>query len=177
VHDHARRWVTAHAALGHDENIADIGGRNVNGSIRDLFPTARDYVTVDRLDGPGVDVVDDFLEWQPAAIFGLVLHLEVAEHTPDWRAHIAKAAEILRPGGALIWTCAGPDRLPHSAIDGGPLRDGEHYQNIHPRELAAELRSAFPSVVTQVGIGHPLALRHDHPDTPVGDLYAVAWTA
>jgi hypothetical protein len=37
---------------------------------------------------------------------------------------------------------AAPPRPPHSAIDGGGLRAGEFYRNIHERLLAHWVRSA-----------------------------------
>ncbi len=35
----------------------------------------------------------------------------------------------------LLATCASRQRPPHSALDGGPLRRGEWYQNVSPIEM------------------------------------------
>lgn len=177
MHEHALRWVTRYAHLGRNTHVLDVGGRNVNdgGAIRALFPTALTYTAVDLHDGPGVDAVSDFLHYQPEQPPGLVLHLEVAEHTPDWREHLAYAAQLLEqgPDGRLILTAAAPGRAPHSAIDGGALRDGEHYENIDPDVLDTILRRMFRHHVVRSDTGVLAALRH--LGLP-GDVYAVART-
>lgn len=118
--------------------VLDIGGRDVNGTCRPLFPRA-DYLAVDLRDGPGVDIVADVTTWNTRRRFDLVVCTEVLEHCPDWQALVVAAAKFLRRGGRLILTAAGPGRAPHSAHDGGNLRAGEHYANIEPAELAAVL--------------------------------------
>lgn len=175
MHQAARRWVERLASLGPGATIVDVGGRNINGTVRDVFQGAASYTAVDLYDGPGVDVRADFLHYaiSPSddGYVDIVLHLEVAEHTPDWRDHIAHAARLLRPDGRLVLTAAGPDRLPHSGIDGGALRDGEHYQNLDLVELGEVLDEHFASFVVQSGIGEIAALR---PGGKVGDVYAIA---
>jgi SAM-dependent methyltransferase len=143
MHDAARAWVAAHAT---GKVVVDVGGRNINGTVRDLFPDS-DYTAIDILDGPGVDVVSDFLDFTPKRKADTVVCCEVAEHTPDWRKHLAHAADILKVGGRLIFTAAGPTRAPHSAFDGAELRDGEHYENIDPAALKRQLRKHFADVV------------------------------
>jgi hypothetical protein len=61
----------------------------------------------------------------------------------------------------LILTCAGPGRPPHSGVDGGPLRPGEHYANPDPADLYACLVAHFRAAVVV-----------DQPTTC--DLYALA---
>lgn len=140
------------------DGVLDIGGRNVNGSPRGLF--ACDYVAVDRMPGRGVDVVADAATWEPPRRFGLVLCLEVFEHTPDWPAIVGTARKALDPGGRFVVTAASDPRDPHSAVEGGPLRDGEHYANIAPDELAEVLSAEFDVV--------------DLRTHPRGDVYATA---
>jgi hypothetical protein len=87
------------------------------------------YLGIDLQDGPGVDVVADAATFRPDRRFATAVCCEVLEHTPEAEAIIAGAAAALAVGGLLIVTCAGEGRLPHSAVDGGPLRPGEYYQN------------------------------------------------
>lgn len=171
MHQAARRWVERLAALAPGAIILDVGGRNINGTVRDVFEGAASYTAIDLIAGPGVDLACDFLHYRDAPLCDIVLHLEVAEHTPDWRDHIAHAADLLRPDGRFVLTAAGPDRLPHSGIDGGALQDGEHYQNVDPIELGAVLDEHFSSRVVQSGIGEVAALR---PGGTTGDVYALA---
>lgn len=123
--------------------VLDIGGRDINGSPRHLFPNAASYVVVDLHDGPGVDVVGDVLEWTPPHPFDVVVCAEVFEHTPDWPEILERSFGLLAPGGRLVVTCAGPGRGVHSAIDGEwRLHPGEHYANVDSDDLAAGMLSA-----------------------------------
>ncbi|MDQ3106417.1 MAG: class I SAM-dependent methyltransferase [Actinomycetota bacterium] len=140
-------------------SVLEIGGRNVNGSISVLFD-ADSYTTVDIAPGDGVDIVADAAEWVPPATFDCVVCCEVFEHTPRWPEILATMAASLDLGGTAIVTAASLDRAPHSAVDGGPLHDGEFYANVDPADLAREMRAAGFS--GQVSI---------HPR---GDVYAVA---
>lgn len=121
--------------------VVEFGGRNVNGSVRDLFGEAR-YLTIDMEPGPGVDVVADAAD-VPLEGFDCVVCCEVLEHAPKASSLVAAARRSLRPGGFFIMTCAGDGRVPHSALDGGPLRAGEHYANVSRRELEDWLRGGL----------------------------------
>lgn len=122
-------------------SVLDIGGRNVNGSVRDLFPNA-DYTALDILPGEGVDIVANAASWTPDRVYDLVVCTEVFEHTDEWLQILEVAAAACRPGGRIVLTMAGPGRPEHSAIDGGPRRPGEHYANVDPEALDDGLRSA-----------------------------------
>jgi SAM-dependent methyltransferase len=147
MHLEARRYVAEHAT---DDKLTalECGARDVNGTVRDLFPNAS-WVGVDIGDGPGVDVVADFADYLHPELVDLVLSTEVLEHTPRWREIVASAARNLRPRGRLIVTAAGPGRAPHSAVDGGPVGD-EHYENIDPDALGSELARWFTESVVSV---------------------------
>jgi SAM-dependent methyltransferase len=133
-----------------DEDLAvlDIGGRDLNGSTRALFPNANPYHVLDLRPGPNVDVVADAADIcavNPYFKFGtydLVLCTETFEHAKHWRDIIATAYAILRPGGWLIFTCAGPGRPAHSGIEAVQgLIDNEWYQNVSPEEIREELEN------------------------------------
>lgn len=140
-------------------SVLDVGGRDVNGSPRLLFPGSS-YVVIDLADGPGVDVVGDARQWRPGSPVDLVLSVEVLEHAQDPQALLTAAWECLVPGGQLIVTCATDPRAPHSGHDGGPLHPGEHYANVAPEDLK-EWLEPWDDVEMEV-----------HPDR--GDLYAMA---
>lgn len=138
MHTEAYQWLAAHADAG-KVAVLDIGGRDINGTPRPLYPAADPYVVLDIADGPGVDIVADAATWKPDRAYDVVVCAEVFEHTPDWRKIIATARRALRPGGLLVATMAGPGRQPHSAVDGGPLRPGEYYANVDPGDLRRSL--------------------------------------
>jgi hypothetical protein len=126
-----------------DISIVEFGGRNVNGTIRSLFDTPR-YLAIDIVDGPGVDIVADASDWQPPEPVDGVICCEVLEHTPKVRDIINNAARMLRPSGWLLVTCAAPLRDPHSAVDGGKLREDEYYENICSDRVVRILTESDP---------------------------------
>lgn len=122
-------------------DVLDIGGRNVNGTVRDLFPNA-DYTALDILPGEGVDIVANAATWSPDRTYDLIVCTEVFEHTEEWSQILKVAAAACKPSGRIILTMAGPGRPEHSAIDGGPMRPGEHYGNVAPEDLEVGLLAA-----------------------------------
>lgn len=123
-------------------SVVEFGSRDVNGSTRGLFGSQTVYRGVDIAPGPGVDIVCDASEFAPQDYVDTVICCEVLEHTPKCRDMVDNAASILTSGGLFIVTAATVNRDPHSAIDGGPLRDGEWYRNIPAWELYKWLSQA-----------------------------------
>jgi SAM-dependent methyltransferase len=141
MHAEAFDYVSRHAT-NEPLTVLDLGGRNVNGTVRPLFPAAA-WTCLDITPGEGVDIVADAATWQPnGRSFDLVMSTELFEHTSSWPAVCATAYRSLKPGGRFIVTTAAPGRPAHSGIDGGPLRSGEWYANIDPGVLRVALVAA-----------------------------------
>lgn len=136
----------------------EFGGRNINGTIRQLF--AAPYVSVDAVPGPGVDVVANAATYEAPQPAACVVCCEVLEHTDEAEAICYNAHHLLEPGGVFLVTAAGEERVPHSAIDGGPLRAGEYYRNVSRGDLAMWLEAFADVTITENG--------------SAGDIYAVA---
>jgi SAM-dependent methyltransferase len=139
--------------------VLEIGSRDVNGSVRPLFPGRR-YIGSDIEPGDGVEIVASGAAVtlpEPAAV---IVTTETLEHTPDGEAICRNAYRLLQHGGVFIVTCAGIGRIPHSAVDGGPLRAGEFYANVSEADLWAWL-SDFAEVSIE-----------ENPEA--GDIYATA---
>lgn len=135
MHDLAYRWVADNAEyVPANVTVLEVGSLDVNGSTRGLFPSCT-WTGVDLLDGPGVDVVADAADWDPGHTFDAVVCTEALEHTPRAAEVVANIGRLLRPGGVLIVTCAGPGREPHAADGTGPPHPGEFYANVHPADL------------------------------------------
>lgn len=149
MHNEAFDWVRRHAVS--DVDVLDIGGRNINGSTRDLFPGST-WTALDIRPGQGVDIVADASTWTPNRAYDVVVCTEVFEHTPSWPRICMTAFKACRPGGVFVATMAGPGRPEHSAIDGGwTLHPGEYYGNVDPIELRGALADAgFVDVVVDV---------------------------
>lgn len=114
----------------------DIGGRDLNGHPRHLWPHIT-WTVLDLRPGPGVDIVADATTWTPDRLYDVVLCTEVLEHVEQWPAVIATAADALAAGGRLVVTCAAPGRAPHSGVDAVPsLQPDEWYGNVAPDDLA-----------------------------------------
>ena len=140
--------------------VLEIGSRNINGSIRAIFPLA-DYIGIDRAPGHGVDLIGDGATFVPPWSPDLVISCETLEHAENWREVLTHIAQVLAVGGTLLATMATDGRAPHSAVDGGPLPAGEYYGNVDPVELEAHLKPLFSVVEVET-----------HPER--GDLYVRA---
>jgi len=132
-------------------DVIEIGSRNINGTVRGLFPNAR-WTGLDLHPGPDVDVVCDMLDYTPPDSVDLIICCEVLEHAEQWKQMVSRAADWLKPGGRMIITCAGPGRLPHSHIDGCQLRPGEYYGNVSVKELrdSTEADGLYVVICTQL---------------------------
>lgn len=170
MHKEASEFVAHVAAiLPTGLRIVEFGSRNVNGSVRDHFQGAASYLGIDLMPGPGVNLVMDAAHFDEHKIgpFDVVVCCETLEHAAEPAAICEAAYNVLAPGGVFIVTAANEKREPHSAIDGGKIRDGEPYQAITRRMLdtdsAAEgaLLNRFRSVVIREFDGH-------------GDIYLLA---
>lgn len=139
MHGEARAWVTAHSTT-EPIRVLDLGGRNVNGSLRELFPNAT-YLALDIAVGPGVDIVADAATWTPTRLFDVVLCTEVFEHTPVWPQIVGTAFAALVFGGLFVATMAGPNRPAHGADGSSSPHAGEHYANITGPDLLDVLTS------------------------------------
>jgi SAM-dependent methyltransferase len=122
-------------------NVLEFGSYNINGSVRDAYPQAQSWWGLDIAQGSGVDEVADASQWRSDTRFDIVICAEAFEHTPDWKKIIENAKEHLNVGGLFLASCASRDRPPHSAFDGGALRDGEFYENLSPEEMTQCLAS------------------------------------
>lgn len=151
--------------LPYAARVVEIGGRNINGTIRDLFEVDQ-YLATDLHPGAGVDLVADGATLSLTSPVDVAVCCEVLEHAPHAPAIVANMVRLVTPGGRVIITAAGCGdgwaRAPHSAVDGHTLRDGEHYANITHRDLFAWLADAgcVDIAVTE--------------NAPVCDVYATA---
>lgn len=148
MHPEAYEWVRKWATTD-PVRVLDIGGRNINGTTRDLFPNAT-YTALDIRPGDGVDIVANAADWEPdGRRWDVVVCTEVFEHTDQWPQICGTAFAATERGGLFVATMAGPGRPEHSAVDGGPfLHPGEYYGNVPPGELREVLeRVGFAEIV------------------------------
>jgi SAM-dependent methyltransferase len=164
MHDEAYKFVRsatgAFDTVG--KRVLEIGSYNVNGSVRELFKDASEYVGIDAREGRGVDLVCSASAFEATKPFDIVVTTEALEHSPRPADIIECAYRSLKEGGILIITAAGPDRKPHGN-DGGELAN-ESYTPID-KEFLTGLLKDWSDVSIQYGRSHNQAR---------GDIYAVA---
>lgn len=122
--------------------VLDLGGRDVNGTTRDLWAEPSRYVVVDIHEHPSVDIVCDAADLSLDERFDVVTSTECLEHAERAEEIIRRAYEHLVPGGAFIATMAGPGRAPHGQHGAVEPAEGEFYRNVEPDMLASWLESA-----------------------------------
>lgn len=142
------------------DQVVEFGSLDINGSVRGLFDTDS-YHGIDLQDGPGVDEIADAGTWRWDEEIDCIVCCEVLEHAPDPQQIIENAYANLGQNGLFIMTCATNPRAPHSAVDGGPIRDGEHYANVEADDYRRWLKGYFGIV--------DLTVSRER-----GDLYCVA---
>lgn len=118
------------ARLGPFRRVLEIGSRDINGTIRPLFEESEEYVGIDVLEGPGVDRIIHAADLGGEARYDCVVSTNAAEHDDRFPDTLAAAYRLLRTGGVLILSAAGPWFGPHSGLDELPIRPWEHYEHI-----------------------------------------------
>jgi SAM-dependent methyltransferase len=120
-------------------DVLDFGSLDINGGVRQLISADWKYTGVDLEIGPNVDIAC------PAQLvdlkseqFDICFSSELFEHTPFWKEIFAQMCRLTKPGGVVIFTCAGIGRKEHgtSRSDGGyssPFTvsmGDEYYRNV-----------------------------------------------
>ena len=151
MHPEAYNYV-ARFATDKPVSVVEIGSRNVNTTVRPLFPNA-DYWGIDAQAGPCVDEVADGATWRPLAKVDLVVCCEVFEHTPYWRDIVSNVAKnMLLERGRAVFTMAGPGRPEHGVNIDDPLSPG-WYRNITEDDLLEAMVSAGFTAIEVDGVG------------------------
>ena len=123
--------------------VIEMGSLDVNGSPRRYFNGGR-YLGVDWRQGKGVDVVSFAHEYsrRSPGYFDFAISTEMLEHDPYSRSSVRKMLTLIRRGGCLLITCAGPGRHAHDVAT-SPRPD--HYANIDMMDLVGEIfdRNSF----------------------------------
>jgi SAM-dependent methyltransferase len=146
MHDAAMNYV-AKAIQDHNLNrlgvhVLELGGRDVNGTVENLFFGCDRYISVDIVEGPGVDIVCDAADLNLRDKFDVVVSTELFEHTDRAAEIVGTARRHLKPGGTFVATMAGPGRLPHGASGEAKPPLGEWYMNVEKHTLEKWLEDA-----------------------------------
>jgi len=170
--EHVRR----EARLGDrpTHRVVEIGAYDINGSAREVFgPVARQYVGVDHRPGPGVNVVALAHDYDPPQPFDVALCCQVLEHDPYWPATLIQLCWLVREGGVVVVTCAGPGYVRHELDTSPGYRPDavdHHYRNVSAVEVADLLRAGARYIDLDVVELHAHEARNRE-----GGLDTLAW--
>jgi SAM-dependent methyltransferase len=115
MHPSARRnaeaFVKRYLASKKEISILEVGSRDVNGSLRDLFTRPGwTYKGLDRQEGHNVDIVSDYVAYGSGSFpiakdsFDVIVSTSCLEHDPWFWVTFAEMVRVCRPGG-LIYIC------------------------------------------------------------------------
>lgn len=136
-------------------DLVEIGARNVDCTVRPLFPERP--LPRHRRPARRVRRRGRRRRHLAATRTRRPRHLRRGvEHTPDWRRIVANVPAMLRPGGRAVFM-AGPGRPPHGVNIDDPLSPG-HYANISVGELAEAMATAG---FVDVNVCRPARGRHE----------------
>jgi SAM-dependent methyltransferase len=126
-------------------SVFEIGSADINGSVRGYFQST-DYVGVDLIPGPGVDVVGQGEDVRLDRAFDIAVSTECLEHNPKYFETFENMVRHVRPGGMVLFTCATTGRPEHGTERSDPgdspgtvARGWNYYKNVKAEDL-----SAFP---------------------------------
>ena len=118
--------------------MLEVGSYDVNGTVRGIFGEVKQYIGVDLVEGPGVDVIGYGHELDhPDASFDAAISGECFEHDPHWADTFTNMIRMTRPGGLVAFTCASRGRPEHGTrrtrADDSPGTQAEgldYYRNL-----------------------------------------------
>ena len=125
--------------------VLEIGSYDYNGTIRSLIG-AKNYIGVDLIEGPGVDLVYDGLNLNIEGLFDLSISSECFEHDPNYLFSFFNMYRLAKEGGVVIFTCAGPGRLEHGTqrtnaheSPGTSSVGINHYKNLRKKDFTSKI--------------------------------------
>lgn len=156
------------------KKVLEVGSLDINGSVRQFFENCQ-YHGIDLGDGPCVDKVCHVLQVNPAVpTYDVIISTEALEHDKEWRLSLEHMLDLLKPGGLLLITCAGPTRAEHGTVrtDGGwaSPSTSDYYRNISTEDFASVLPA---NLFSKAYLGY----RNDHADLYFAGIKAVSTVA
>ena len=135
----------ANLAVVEFSKVVEIGSFDVNGSVRTIFRRSVEYVGVDLLEGPGVDLIAFGHEVDyPDGHFDLAISGECFEHDPHWVETFQNMCRMTRAGGLVAVTCASRGRPEHGTrrtdleeSPGTQFRGLDYYRNLEAADFHA----------------------------------------
>ena len=124
------------------KKVVEFGSLNLNGTVRDFFKDC-DYTGVDIVEGDGVDRVDYCHKFYEDSDYDVVISCEMLEHDLFYHASLTRMANLVKPGGLLIITCATEGRPEHGTTNHSPADSpatNNYYRNIVVKDIMIAYR-------------------------------------
>lgn len=135
--------------------LLEVGSRDVSGTLRAIFSDPEgEYVGIDVLEGPGVDLVLDssrIVSQFGRESFDAVVASGMLEHCYDWQGALYQMVAALRIGGVLVLTARSPGSKPHDS-------SADHWRFSHQ-----DFVDIFSPLGELISVGDDMA-----PDRPCG---------
>ena len=101
--------------------VLDVGSRDINGNVkRDIKQRGHQYLGLDIVDGPNVDVVAPYAYHFPFpdGHFDVVFSMSAAYCVFDLHKWVAELVRLVKSGGYLCLISSGPTKPPVGPIEG-----------------------------------------------------------
>ena len=137
MNDAILNWIQSikdkHQELFLRNRVIEFGSLNINGSPRSKFEKPVEYIGLDEKSGEGVDRRGLCHLHQDKEKFDVVISTEMLEHDPYWDLSFRNMLELIKIGGSLIITFAGPNRAAHGQANYTPL--DHYYRNVSSADI------------------------------------------
>ena len=94
-----------HPKYFRNKRVLDVGSLDINGNNKYLFDDC-EYIGLDVVPGPNVDVISIAHMYTPSAQFDVVLSTNTLEHDLYWQQTLCAMLKNLRPAGLMFFSVA-----------------------------------------------------------------------
>ena len=145
-------------------NVLEIGSQDINGTVRDYFQPAANYLGLDLGIAKGVDwTIPGELVELPDQWARVCISTECFEHAATWPQILLNMIRITQENGLLILSIAGHGRAGHGTLD-SDLESSpwttSYYKNLGPDDITEKIR-----------LGHYFKRHGFQVNSEAGDTY------
>jgi len=135
-----------HPSYFRNKRVLDIGSLDINGNNRYLFAEC-EYIGLDVVSGPNVDVVSIAHMYKPSAPFDVVLSTNALEHDLYWQQTLDAMLTLLEPVGFLFFSVSASHNE-HGTKRTSPSQSGttqmgpeweNYYRNLNEIDISGAL--------------------------------------
>lgn len=121
-----------------NKKVLDAGSLDINGNNRYLFKRCQ-YTGVDLGPGKNVDIVCPIHEYDPGILYDFIISAEMLEHDKYYHLSLMKMFDLVKPGGAILITCATGARVEHGTKNRFPESSpftNDYYCNVPEDDIS-----------------------------------------